>query len=99
MFSSTKIDLGTGRGFVIDLGETKFDPIIPPQEPKPDNNMSLIGGIGDFASDISKTVHDTKKDYDTLVESSKKMKEDLTPGFNKLKRIVKRIWSSFRKEK
>lgn len=96
------INLGNGKGFTIDLGLPKMDPCIPTDTQnteKKNKDNSMLFGLGSFASDISKTVHDTKKDYDSLVSSTKMMKQDLTPGFNRLKGLVVKLWRSLRKGK
>lgn len=101
-FYSTPIDLGIGKGFIVDLGMPKMEPCIPDmkqKEVKKDDNNSLLFGLGDFANDMSKTVHNTKEDYDNLKKSAQLMKSDLIPVMSKLKKGVKTLITKIRKTK
>lgn len=100
-FHSTPIDLGIGKGFVVDLGMPKMEPCIPDmveKERKKDEDNSLLFGLGDFVNDMSKTVHDTKQDYDNFVKSAKLMKQDLTPGFNRIKTLISKLIRKVKKK-
>lgn len=101
-FKMDSISLGKGDGFVIDLGMPKLEPCIPNDAKhditKQSNDMSLIGGIGGFTNDISKTIHDTKQDYDNFVKSTKLMKQDLTPSFDRIKTLISKLIKKVKKK-
>ena len=96
------INLGKGNGFVIDLGLPKMEHCIPDiteKERKKDEDTSLLFGLGDFATDLSKTVHNTKEDYDTLKKSAQLMKQDLTPAIGRIRKGIKSLITKIRKTK
>ena len=90
------LGLGAGKGFVIDLGLPKLEPCIPNENKPSDENKSLIFGLGGFAEDVSKTIHDTRKDYEQFKKSAELMKQDITPTAKKTWTLAKKAITWFK---